>query len=165
MMDGMMTTAQKTNILSRPAIRIAAIVLLVALIAGGAFGVYSRVASQNRTSTANSDTLQTAKATLGDLVMSANGTGKLMPAEESSFGFNTSGQVSEILVKIGDHVEAGQVLAQLDDTTAKVQLAETQEAMDKLTSVRGDCHSETNAGRCPNKRSSDEGSSRILDQP
>ena len=118
-----------------PAIRIAAIVLLVGLIAGGAFSVYSPVASQNRIDTTNADTLQTAKATLGDLVMSANGTGKLMPAQESSFGFNTSGQVSEIFVKIGDHVEAGQVLAQLDETTAKVQLAEAQEAMDKLTSV------------------------------
>ena len=117
------------------AIRIAGIILLVGLIAVGAFGVYSRVAAQNQTSGANGEALQTAKATLGDLVISANGTGKLMPAEESSFGFNTSGQVNEISVKIGDHVEAGQVLAQLDDTTAKVQLAEAQEAMNKLTSV------------------------------
>jgi HlyD family secretion protein len=37
-------------------------------------------------------------------------------------------------VKIGDQVEAGDVLAQLDDTDAQIQLAEAQEAMNALTS-------------------------------
>ena len=57
-----------------------------------------------------------------------------MPADETTFGFNTTGQISAINVKIGDHVEAGQAMAQLDDTNAKIALAEAQEAMDKLTS-------------------------------
>jgi multidrug efflux pump subunit AcrA (membrane-fusion protein) len=78
-----------------------------------------RLASQNSTSTADETPLQTTKATLGDLVLYANGTGTIMPTEESVFGFNTSGQVSEIYVEIGDQVEAGDVLAQLDDTDAK----------------------------------------------
>ena len=78
--------------------------------------------------------LQTAKATVGDLVLYADGTGTVIPAAESSFGFSTNGQVSEIYVKVGDQVEAGQVLAQLDDTYAKIELAEAQEAMNKLTS-------------------------------
>jgi HlyD family secretion protein len=117
------------------AIKIAALVLLIALIGGGTFGIYSRINAQRRTSSTNGDTLQTAKATVGDLVISADGTGKIMPLGESSFGFNTSGQVSDIDVKVGDHVEAGQVLAQLDDTDAKIKLAEAQQAMDKLTSV------------------------------
>jgi RND family efflux transporter MFP subunit len=67
-------------------------------------------------------------------VLYANGTGTLIPSGESSFGFNTSGQVSEIDVKVGDQVQAGQVLAQLDDTAAKIKLAEAQKAMDALTS-------------------------------
>jgi multidrug efflux pump subunit AcrA (membrane-fusion protein) len=65
----------------------------------------------------------------------ANGTGTIIPAAESSFGFNTTGQVSAIYVKVGDEVEAGQVLAQLDDTEANIELAEAQEAMNKLTSA------------------------------
>jgi HlyD family secretion protein len=112
---------------------VAAIILLAALTVGGYF-TYSRLASQNSTATADEAPLQTAKATKGDLVLYANGTGTVMPAEESSFGFNTNGQVSKIDVKVGDQVEAGQVLAQLDDTDAKIEFAEAQEAMNKLTS-------------------------------
>ncbi len=37
-------------------------------------------------------------------------------------------------VKVGDQVEAGQILAQLDDTNAKIALTQAQEAMNQLTS-------------------------------
>jgi HlyD family secretion protein len=107
--------------------------LLTVLIGAGIY-TYSRATSKNAAGNANETPLQTAKATKGNLVLYANGTGTVMPAEESSFGFNTSGQVSEINVKVGDQVKAGQVLAQLDDTDAKIKLAEAQEAMNKLTS-------------------------------
>lgn len=110
-----------------------AVILIAGLISGGYFA-YSRMTSSQTTS-AEETPLQTAKATVGDLVLYANGTGTVMPAEESSFGFNASGQVSEIYVKIGDPVETGQVLAQLDDTEAQIQLAEAQEAMNALTSA------------------------------
>jgi HlyD family secretion protein len=115
------------------AIKIAVAVILLAGLIGGYF-VSSRIISQNSTSTADTTSLQTAKATVGDLIIYANGTGTIMPAAESSFGFNTSGQVSEIYVEIGDQVEAGEVLAQLDDTDANIKLVEAQEAMNKLTS-------------------------------
>jgi HlyD family secretion protein len=78
--------------------------------------------------------LQTARATIGDLILYANGTGTIVPATESSFGFNISGQVTEIYVQIGERVEAGQVLARLDDTEAKIELVEAQEALNQLTS-------------------------------
>lgn len=117
------------------AIKVVIVIILLAGLVGGGVFAYSRFTSQSTTSAASEAPLQMAKATVGSLVLSANGTGTLMPAAESSFGFGTSGQVSEIDVKIGDHVEAGQVLAKLDDTKAKVQLAEAQEAMDKLTSA------------------------------
>ena len=129
-----MTTTQKSKLLSSKAIRIlVAILVLAGLIAGGMYA-YSRITS-SQSSTADETPLQTTKATVGDLVLYANGTGTVMPAAESNFGFNTNGQVSEINVKIGYQVEAGQVLAQLDDTDANIQLAEAQEAMNKLTSA------------------------------
>jgi len=128
-----MTTLQKSKFLSTSAVRIVtAIVLLTIFIAGG-FYAYSRLTSSRTASAANETPLQTAKATKGNLVLYADGTGTVMPAEESTFGFNTSGQVSEVDVKVGDRVEAGQVLAKLDDTNAKIALSQAQEAMDQLT--------------------------------
>ena len=100
-----MTTLQKSKLLSNKAIKIVAAVILLAALIGGGFYTYSRFTSKSATNTANETPLQTAKATNGNLVLYANGTGTLMPAEESTFGFNTSGQVSEINIKIGDHVE------------------------------------------------------------
>ncbi|HEX2995995.1 MAG TPA: efflux RND transporter periplasmic adaptor subunit [Anaerolineales bacterium] len=129
-----MTTIQKPYFLQSKAIkRIATVILLAALIGAGYFA-YSRFASQGSTSTADETALQTAKATRGDLVLFADGTGTIIPAAEASLGFGTSGQVSEIDVQVGDQVKAGQVLAKLDDSEEQVALAEAQEAMNALTS-------------------------------
>lgn len=113
---------------------VAAIILLAGLIGAGYFAT-SRLTSQNSTSTADETPLQTAKATVGDLVLFAGGTGTIVPAAEASLGFGTRGQVSEITVRVGDRVEAGQILAQLDDAEAQVQLAEAQAALNQLTSA------------------------------
>ena len=128
-------TTQKSKLFSNKVIKIAAIVLvLVLLIAGGVYGYMHYTASKEHTAVQASP-LQTAKANMGNMVIFANGTGSIVPTGESNFGFNANGQVTEIDVKVGDQVEAGQVLAQLDDTDAKIQLAQAQEAMDKLTSA------------------------------
>jgi len=127
-------TTKKSNLFSNKAIKVLVTVILFGAVSIGGYVTYLHFTSQNTTKTVDETPLQKAKATVGDLVLYANGTGTLIPAEESSFGFNTSGQVSEINVKVGDQVEAGQVLAQLDDTEAKIKLAEAQAAMNKLTS-------------------------------
>ena len=38
------------------------------------------------------------------------------PEEEANFGFGTSGQITELNVKIGDTVDAGQVIGQIDNS-------------------------------------------------
>src|SRR5512139_2561241 len=127
-------TTKKSNTFSRKAIRIAiAVAALTGLIVGG-YLVSTRYFSSQTVATEESP-LQTAQATKGDLVLYADGTGTIVPQEESALGFNTSGQVKEISVKVGDKVEAGQILAQLDDTDAQIQLAEAQDAMNTLTSA------------------------------
>ena len=126
-------TTKKSNLFSNKAIKLFTAVVLIAGLLGGGYFVYSRMTLSQSTTTEETP-VQTAKATTGDLVLYANGTGTTIPAEESSFGFSTTGQVSEIFVKIGDPVEAGDVLAQLDDTEAQIELAEAQEAMNALTS-------------------------------
>jgi HlyD family secretion protein len=130
-----MTTIQKSKVLPNKAIKIAGIVILLAGLIGAGYFVYSRVASQNLTSTADENPLQTAQATVGDLVLFADGTGTIVPAAEANLSFGTSGQVSEITVQVGDQVEAGQLLAGLDDAEVQVRLAEAQEAMNQLTSA------------------------------
>ena len=127
-------TTKKSTLFSNKAIRIASAIILLAALTVGGYLAYSRITAQSAANTSNQSPLQTAKATKGDLVLYANGTGTIMPAEESTFGFNTSGQVSAIHVKVGDQAEAGQVLAQLDDTEARIALVEAQQAMNKLTS-------------------------------
>jgi len=130
-----MTTTKKNNHSSNTHTRRILFVLLLAILLIGGGYLYLRTNSSQPTESASGETLQTAKATTGDLVLFASGTGTVSPAAESSFGFNTSGQVTQINVNVGDTVEAGQVLAQLDDTYAQIELAQAQEAMDKLTSA------------------------------
>lgn len=110
------------------------IILLFAMVLGTGGYLYLHLTGTQSTEAVTGNPLQTAKATTGNLVLFASGTGTVSPAAESSFGFNASGQVKEINVNVGDHVKAGQVLAQLDDIDAKIELAKAQEAMDKLTS-------------------------------
>ena len=100
----------------------AAVLILAAVVAGGVL-LYQRFFSPQTLATEETP-LQTAEATRGDLILYANGTGTIIPAAEANFGFNTDGQVSEINVKVGDVVETGQVLAQLDNTQAMIELAD-----------------------------------------
>jgi len=86
---------------------------LVILIATGGYTYYSKVFLA--TQTTNVTGVQTALAQRGNLVLSATGTGTLIAQTDATFGFETSGQVTQVFVKIGDQVEAGQVIAQLDN--------------------------------------------------
>lgn len=128
-----MTSTQKSNRSSRRRFNRSILILLFAIVLGGGGYLYLRLTGKQTTESVTGNPLQTAKATIGDLVLFASGTGTVSPEAESSFGFNASGQVKEINISIGDHVEAGQVLARLDDTEAQIELAQAQEAMDKLT--------------------------------
>ena len=129
-----MTTNQKSNFFSRLFTGRFTIVIVLGLLIGGGGYAYWQTSSQNAADSANGSPLQTTAATVGNLVLYADGTGTVTPAAETSFGFNTSGQVSEIYVKVGDQVQAGDVLAKLDDTYAQIELAKAQEAMNALTS-------------------------------
>jgi HlyD family secretion protein len=129
-----MTTTPVIRLFRNKAFKFIAAIILLAVLGGGGFYAYSRFTLTSAANTANETPLQTAEATRGNLVLYANGTGTVMPVEESTFGFNASGQVSAINVRVGDQVKAGQVLAQLDDTSARIKFTEAQEAMDKLTS-------------------------------
>jgi RND family efflux transporter MFP subunit len=108
---------------------IAGIALLV--IAGGAAFYY--VSSTKASTTTTETPVQTAAAFQGSIVLYASGTGTLAPASQASFGFGTSGRITELNVKIGDTVEAGQVIGQLDNAEATSAYKQAMRTLDDLT--------------------------------
>ncbi|MDP3186553.1 MAG: biotin/lipoyl-binding protein, partial [Anaerolineales bacterium] len=110
------------------------ILLSVAIVLAGAGGyAYYRV-RQTQASNTQTSTLQTATVRQGDLVIRASGTGTLIAVTESDLVFGTSGKLENILVKVGDKVEAGQLLAQLDDSSQQIKLAQAKQTLLELTS-------------------------------
>ena len=100
-------------------------------IAGGSAFYYT---SSTQASTAAKETpVQTAAAFRGSIVLYANGTGTLAPANEASFGFGTSGQITELTVNIGDVVEAGQVIGRIDDSEVKAAYEQAKRSLEDLT--------------------------------
>jgi HlyD family secretion protein len=106
--------------------------VVILALAGGGYYYYSTTRAK-RTTTVTVTPVQTATAFRGNIVLQASGTGTLSPADQSSFGFGTSGQIIQLDVKIGDHVEAGQVLGKLDDTAAKAALDQAKRSLADLS--------------------------------
>src|SRR5689334_18148100 len=107
--------------------------ILITLIAVAGY-YYFKVKTSSQAITSDS-AAQTAIARRGNLVLSASGTGTLVAQTNATFGFKTSGQITKINVKVGDHIEAGQVLAQLDDTLVQMKYVEAQQTLQELFSA------------------------------
>jgi HlyD family secretion protein len=103
------------------------IILLVLVLALGAGGYYyyNNVYLQPQEPVAE-ETMATYTVGRGDLVITASGSGTLIPASEIALGFRSSGTLSGLLVEVGDRVESGDLLARLDDTDAQDALAQAQ---------------------------------------
>jgi HlyD family secretion protein len=100
-----------------------ALVVLVLLGGGGAAYAYwlaPQEASQEET------TIETATVTVGDISITADGTGMLVPLSETELAFDSSGTLLELLVEVGDVVQAGDLLAYIDDTDARNAVAEAE---------------------------------------
>jgi len=108
-------------------------VLLVVAVGAGGFAFYK--VRQAKASTAATPALQTATARQGDLTLMASGTGTLIAASEVNLGFKTSGILTVLNVKVGDQVQAGDVLAQLDDSSQQTALAQAKQTLLELTSA------------------------------
>ena len=78
---------------------------------------------------------QTATIRQGNLVISASGSGTLIASDERELAFSTSGQVTGVFVKPGDHVEAGALLAQIDSQQAQSDYTQAKHAYQELTSA------------------------------
>jgi len=96
--------------------------LAVILMGAGAYAAYAAdlvgwLAPQDE---ATAETvLATASVTVGDLSITADGTGVLVPSTEVEMAFDASGTLMELLVEVGDRVETGDILGWIDDTDAR----------------------------------------------
>ncbi len=75
----------------------------------------------------------------GTVLVTVAAIGNVVPARQSNLNFQTSGTVTAIKVQAGQQVQAGQVLATVDDSAqqaalkqAQLNLAAAQSALDKL---------------------------------
>jgi HlyD family secretion protein len=85
------------------------------------FGVFQQTASQAATGPVEMATVQS-----GTIRVTVDGSGSLAPIGEVSLAFSSGGQVAEVLAAVGDTVEAGGVLARLDDTDAREAVADAE---------------------------------------
>jgi HlyD family secretion protein len=93
-----------------------AAVVAVALAAMAMF-VYANSTSSART--ASSESTNVAKVRRGTVTTNEAAAGTVQAANTRGLSFATSGTVTEILVRAGDRVTAGQVLARIDDGDAQ----------------------------------------------
>lgn len=85
-------------------------------------------------SSSEENVLETSTVSTGDIILSATGLGTLVPSREVSFGFKNGGEVQEVLVSLGDKVEAGQVLAQLENETLTLKYKQAEANLAALSS-------------------------------
>jgi macrolide-specific efflux system membrane fusion protein len=106
-------------------------ILALAAIAGAtlAVGAPSSTGAVERTVTVSRGVIQS----------TVSGSGSLAPAHQYELSFGTSGDVTTVYVKAGQHVSDSQLLARLDPSTAEVDLAkaqaELQSAQDALAAA------------------------------
>jgi len=83
---------------------------------------------------------QTAAVERTSMATGVSSTGSLSAADEQNLGFAKGGQLTAVNVKVGDHVEAGQVLASIDPVPARqaldAQKAQLRAADAQLDKVR-----------------------------
>jgi len=75
------------------------------------------------------DELQIVAVQRGSLMASTTATGSILPASEVTLPFQVGGQVSQVLVQEGEHVQKGQALARLDTSELELQVRSAEAAL------------------------------------
>ncbi|MDG4874372.1 efflux RND transporter periplasmic adaptor subunit [Mesorhizobium sp. WSM4935] len=107
--------------------------LLVVLAAVAALKAYGRASTEPAThipASAATLTVSVEKVASETVTSSISATGTVAAWQEATLGAEESGlRLTEVLVAEGDHVKAGDVVARLDDSLLKAQLAEQKAAV------------------------------------
>ena len=105
------------------------ITLIVLVLAG--IGIYASTVLANR----NVVTVQTARVVRQDLTSLVTASGEIKPKNYINIGANAMGQLTEILVKEGDKVRKGELLARIEDVQPA---ADVQAQQASLSSAEAD---------------------------
>ena len=100
------------------------IVIVLCLAGGGYWGYRTWFTPSEGEETVT--VMQTASVTVGDLSISAAGSGVLVAGSEMDLTFSSSGTLTEMFVYVADDVQEGDVLAQIDDAEARKAVAEAE---------------------------------------
>ena len=98
------------------------ILILLLAIGGGAYAYFNYFAQLPQAAAAEESTLQTAVARQGDLAIYAGGAGTVI-ATERGMGFEEAGTLTELMVAVGDVVQAGDVLARAQTNNTAEDIA------------------------------------------
>ena len=77
----------------------------------------------------SSTALQTTAVQQGTVLATVSSSGTLDAARDLGLNFATGGKVTNIYVKVGQHVRAGQLLARVDPTSSQEALEQAQTAL------------------------------------
>ncbi|UCC76974.1 MAG: biotin/lipoyl-binding protein [Anaerolineales bacterium] len=99
--------------------------VIIVLAAGGAYYHFGN-GSQSQAQQSQETAIATAQVTRGDLTITADGSDTLVPGTEVALGFPNGGTLREVVVEVGDHVNAGDVLARVDDSDAQQAVVSAQ---------------------------------------
>lgn len=98
--------------------------LLVTILLVGGLWLYN-----TKNATASTISYLTGMVRTGTVEKSVSATGTIQPINQYNLSSSSGGKITEIDVKVGDQVKAGQVLAKLDPTQAQQQVTQAQNAM------------------------------------
>jgi HlyD family secretion protein len=103
------------------------VVILLIVVAGVGYAVFSfRQRMSAMQAALEAPAGETAVVERGTLRVTVDASGSLAPDNEVTLAFQSSGQVAEVLVEVGDVVRAGDVLALLDDADAREAVADAE---------------------------------------
>jgi HlyD family secretion protein len=112
------------------------ILILVILAAAVGIGV---ILIQNANTRQQASSLQTAVIARGTLTASIGATGSIQAKQQATISFSISGRVGKVNFRMGDRVQAGQVLIELDPAfypqavlAAQIDLINAQKTLDNL---------------------------------
>ena len=126
--------------------RIGLLVILLAGTAGAVYGIYFWVTREDADPLEEDQQIVTVAE--GDLVNAVSISGSLLYRTRESLHFGSGGVVEDVLVEVGEYVEAGQVIATLDVETvatlrqeiddARLKIQEAEDAIEALLNPHSD---------------------------
>ena len=118
------------------------VVIGVVVVAGVAGGVFGSIQYQKR----GIVTVQTGKVLKEDLASVVTASGEVKPRNYISIGAEYSGQLTDILVKEGDHVNKGQLLARIDEAQSQADVNAQKAALSSAEADAAASEAGVNAG-------------------